>query len=588
MNSFFRILPYLRPHRRKIAISFVSALLVAFLWGANLSIAFPIVKVLLEGQSIAEYVATEVAAADAEIAIHEAEIESVNARIATLDADDERMVKELQELARFQGRLSAASRKMTMMRWMDTSIVPWIPEDRFDTFACILVLLLIATVLKGICIVIQDVLVGGVVELTIMAIRKDCFRKLLKLDYHLVSNHGTGDLMSRFTNDVAVMGEGLSLLGVRLIREPLKVVTCILFAFYVNWRLTLMSLIVLPVLAVVFRRYGKSLKRASQHMLESMSRLYKVLEETLESFKVVLAYNNARRHRLQFHRESKTYFRKALRVVQIDALTRPTTELFGMTAVFVALVPSAYLILRGTTSIWGIRLASAPMDVAELAVLYALLAGVLDPVRKLSSVYSRLKKSAAATDRVFALMDTRSAIHDPAQTARFHLGGQTIEFREVGYTYPKQEEAQVRHPAVRNVNLKVSAGDAIAVVGENGSGKSTLINMLPRFFDADDGAILIDDVDIRTVKLAELRSHIAVVTQETQLFDDTIYENIRYGKPRATHEEVEAAARLAHVDQFLAHLPDGFATRIGEKGARLSVNASELPWLGPSSATRPF
>ena len=331
-----------------------------------------------------------------------------------------------------------------------------------------------------------------------------------------------------------------------------------------------MSLIVLPVLAVVVRRYGKSLKRASQHMLESMSRLYKVLEETLESFKVVLAYNNARRHRLQFHRESKTYFRKALRVVQIDALTRPTTELFGMTAVFVALVPSDYLILRGTTSIWGLRLASAPMDVAELAVLYALLAGVLDPVRKLSSVYSRLKKSAAATDRVFALMDTRSAIHDPAQTARFHLGGQTIEFREVGYTYPKQEEAQVRHPAVRNVNLKVSAGDAIAVVGENGSGKSTLINMLPRFFDADDGAILIDDVDIRTVKLAELRSHIAVVTQETQLFDDTIYENIRYGKPRATHEEVEAAARLAHVDQFLAHLPDGFATRIGEKGARLS------------------
>ena len=574
MESLARLIPFLWPHRRKFALSAVFGLLVAVLWGGNLTAVLPIVKVLFEEESLHQSVNDSLATYTTEIEQIEQSIETIEDQIATLETQDEpseeAIVELLQKRASKEADLSDARWHHFSMNWLQVHVMPHVPTNAFQVFTWILVLLLIATAVKGLCIFIQDVLVGSVVELVVMSIRKQCFRKVLMLDYQTLSADGTADLMSRFTNDIQQMSFGLGLLGGRLVREPLKAFSCIVLALMVNWRLTLLSLLFVPILGSVFYQYGKMLKRASRRMLESMSRIYKVLEETFVGMKVVIAFGGAPRHRRQFHQEHKTYYRKAMRVVQIDALTKPTTELLGLLAVFVAMLPGAYLVLRGKTEIWEIRLADSPMGIGQLSLMYALLAGILDPCRKMSSIYSKLKSSTAAMERVLELMDRKSTVVDPEVASPLPRLSRSIEFYNVTYQYPNRETSAMRRAALDDVCLTIAAGEVVAVVGENGCGKSTLVNLMPRFFDPGRGEVRIDGVPIKQTKLKDLRSQIGLVTQETILFDDTIFENIRYGQPDATQHDVAMAAEKAHVTSFVNELPDGFNTSVGERGSALS------------------
>jgi subfamily B ATP-binding cassette protein MsbA len=571
VNSFARLIPYVWPHRKKLMLSTLFAVLVAILWSMNLSAAFPVVKVLMEQQNLADYVDQEIASAEGEIERRSATIRQIDEDIEAMEAEGGDTVELLKDRSRQQTKLSRASRMALVMSWVRSNVIPWIPADKFDMLALILVLLLFATILKSVCVFVQEVLIGSVVYLTVMGVRKDCFRKTLELDYQTLSLRGTSDLMSRFTYDMDVLVQGLTLLGGEVIREPLKAFGCVAFAFYVNWRLTLLSLLFAPLVAMAFYRVGKRLKVASRKLMESMSRLYKTLEETFDSAKIVIAFNGARRHRARFHRENKEYFTKAMKLVRIDSLTSPMTEVLGLLAVLVALLPGAYLVLRETTSIWGITLASSKMDMAQLSLLYVLLAGTMDPARKLSTTYAKLKRSMAAADRVFNVIDARSLVKEPAEPKPAARHSKSIEFREIRFTYAQVAEDGTPRPAVlENVQLTVKAGEVIVVVGENGSGKSTLVNLLPRYYDPDQGAVLIDGMDIREFRLRELRAQIGVVTQETLLFDETILDNIRYGKSGAGRDEIERAAEKAFVTPFLKTLPDGLNTRVGEKGQRLS------------------
>lgn len=576
MQSFSRLIPFVMRHRRQLLASVVVAVLVALLWSFSLTLAFPVVKVLLQDKTIAEYVEQEIvtARADAQqftqtLRLHEAQQEQFENQ--GVSPESEAYVKLLNEISRTQTKLAHASRQLTVMSSLNSWLVPLIPRDKFNTLALVLGILLAVTFVKGILMFLQECLVGSVVELTVMGVRKQLFRHTLRLDYQTVALSGTPDLLSRFTYDLDTMSSGLSLLGGKVVREPLKIVCCVVCAFVVNWQLTLLSLLCVPVAAVVFHRFGSLLKRASHRIMESMSRIYKVLEETFDAAKVVIAFDGARAKRLRFHHEQKDYYRKAMRIVTIDALTNPTTEALGMIAVLLALLPGAYLVLREKDAIWGIKLASTQMDMAELSVLYTLLAGTIDPVRKLSSVYSRLKRAAAAAERVFLLMDTPPLVREPRQPQELPRHKQSIEFDRVDFTYASRDgEESLRPPALQDVSLTINAGDAVAVVGENGSGKSTLVNLLPRFYDPDRGCVRIDGIDIRSAALRDLRAQIGVVSQETLLFDETIYENIRFGRPHASRAEIEEAARKAFVTQFTEQLPDGLQTVVGEKGGRLS------------------
>ncbi|MGE3315635.1 MAG: ABC transporter ATP-binding protein [Planctomycetaceae bacterium] len=575
VNSFLRLLPHVWPHRRKVYLSCFFAVIVAILWGLNLSIALPLFEVLLDKKTPTEYIDAQIDKAQAEIDQNSASVDSRGVALEKLESRGEEADKERAEILRRQSRdqfkLGNDSRKLALLKWAKAEVIPLLPADQFDVLAIILGVLMLATVLKGIFMFLQETLIGSVVELTAIGVRKECFRRVLALDYQTVSLVGTPDLMSRFTYDMNVMCYGLRLVCGKVIQEPLRALVCIIGSFWICWQLTLLALLLAPVVGLMYARMGKTLKRASHRVMESMSRIYKTLEESFDGFKIVTAFNGAATHRRRFHRENKHYYKKALKIVEIDALTSPITEIMAFIAAFMALLPGCYLVLRETTSIWGIRLSSEPLTIGHLILLYMMLAGTIDPARKLSTTYAKLKRATAAADRIFELIDTKPLVKSPASPQPLARHTESIEFKNISFTYTgKADGGSPRPPALENVSLTIEAGEVVAVVGENGSGKSTLVNLLPRYYDPHNGSILIDGVDIRDVRPRELRNQIGVVTQETHLFDETISENIRYGKTNASRAEIEAAARQAHVTQFIDQLPDGFNTAVGDKGSRLS------------------
>jgi ATP-binding cassette, subfamily B, bacterial MsbA len=576
VNNFLRVLPHVWPYRRKVFLSMFFALVVALFWALNISMTFLIVKVFLEGQSIENYVHSEITRLESAVENQSGKVKRTQGKLASLEQksypkDSTEYVKLVKERSRYQSKLDTASKRLHWMMSVRLHVVPWVPSDRFDTLVCIFLFLVLVTIGKGLCTYSQDVLVGSVVELTTMSIRKECFRKCLALDFQSLKQKGTADIMSRFTNDILLLGNGLRLLGGKVVREPLKAIACISMAFYVSWQLTLLSMVFAPIVGLFFYRIGKNLKQASKRVMESMSLIYKTLEETFDSFKVVTAFNGGRKQRVRFHNENKAYFQKALKIVRIDALTSPTTEILGIFATFVGLLPGAYLVLRETTTIWGVTLSSTPLHIADLSLLYAALAGIIDPARKLSTTYAKIKRATAAADRVYEIIDVQTLVKEPQSPKKMPRLSRNIEFANISFKYASFNESDaLRPPALKNIDLKIESNEVIAVVGENGSGKSTLVNLLPRFYDPSEGTVHIDGVELREAKLEDLRSQIGVVTQETLLFDQSIRENIGYGKPGATEEEILSASIQAHVTQFVEELPDGFETSVGDKGQKLS------------------
>ncbi|MFN3160278.1 MAG: ABC transporter ATP-binding protein [Rubinisphaera brasiliensis] len=568
IDGFQKIWPFVSRYKRLVVSSFVLAVLVGVLWGANLSLVFPVSNVLMQG-NLQDYVATQIQDASAEIQAKESLIADIDEEIGSGELAESQRVRRLETRTEHVEQIALASHRLHWLEWTQAKIMPWIPEDQFNTVALFFGILFVATAIKGLFIFGQNMIVGSLVELVTIDVRKACLRKCLKLDYQTLSLEGTPTLMSRFTFDIQEMAGGLALLGGKMAREPFKAIACVSLAFMVNWRLTLLSMIFVPIMGYIFYRFGKLLKQASHRMMDSMSRIYHVLEETFNSMRVVIAFGNGRRHRQNFHEQNKKYYEKAMKIRTIDALTHPTVELMGIGAIFVTVLPCMYLLLRKTTTIGGIQLADTPPDVSTLILLYTFLVGTLDPVRKLSTIYSKLKRSVVAISRIDDFLNRDTLVVETENQRLLPRHHKQIEFQDVRFAYATKEN-RPRPDALRDVSLKIQHGECVVVVGENGSGKSTLVNLLPRYYDPDHGKVLIDDVDIQDVSLKTLRSQLGVVTQETMLFNATIYENIRYGNPQATRSEIEDAAVQAGVTQFIDQLPDGFDTMIGEKGAGLS------------------
>ena len=567
MKSFLRLMEFVWPHRRRLILSVVFAFGVAALWSFAILLTFPVMQVLLNDQSIAEYVQEEIDVVEHELQEKLQTLNKLSDQNATSDTDD----SNLRKTGRAANLIGSQNFKLVALRAVQSHLVPYLPKDRFDTLAIVLGILLVCTALRGISRFIQEVLVGSVVQLVIIDMRKKCFRRMLALDYQSVAMHGTADLMSRFTHDTKVIAAGLKALGIKVIREPLKAFGCVVCAFIVNWQLTLISLILVPPAAILLNRIGRRLKKASRRMMESMSRIYKVLEETIDGLKIVIAYDGARKHRQQFHRQNKSYYQKVMKIVRLDAMTSPMVEMLGMIAVLMVVLPGAYLVCRQQRTIAGITLSPRVMDFSELATLYALLISTIDPLRKLSSVYSVLRQSSAASERIFTLIDREPQVVQKANGMQLPRLSSSLEFKDVTFQYKMLTQSEIeRPPALDHVSLKINAGECVAIVGENGSGKSTLVNLLPRFFDADRGTVMIDGVDIVDASIRDLRSQMSIVTQETLLFDDTIEGNIRYGRQSASEEEIRAAADKADILDFIEGLPEQFNTQVGIQGRKLS------------------
>ncbi len=451
---------------------------------------------------------------------------------------------------------------------MKPFIYTYLPSDQFRCLQLLMGLVLVGVVIKGCFMFLQEVLVADVMQLTLFDVRNLFFRRTMNLDLASFSEQGSSELMTRFTNDMDSFGMGLNTLLSKLIREPLRAVICISGAFWFNWRLTCLTLVVVPISAYTTYRVGRVMKRAVRRSLESMSSIYKILQESFQGIKVVKAFGMERVERRRFFLETKNLYRKSIRVAMIDSMSDPVLEMLTLITVAIALLAGSYLVLKQSMfldlGLFKLQLASQVMAIEDLLTLYAIMAGVSDPIRKLSNVHSKLQRAAAAADRICALMDREPQVVEQPGAVDLPRHRKTIEFDDVKFSY------HGRAPVLKGITLTVHHGETVALVGPNGCGKTTLMNLLPRFWDVDSGAIRIDGHDVRGARGRSLRRQIGIVPQETILFQDSIAKNIAYGNPSASRDAIIEAAKRSYAHQFITTLPEGYDTVIGERGHGLS------------------
>jgi subfamily B ATP-binding cassette protein MsbA len=583
MKNFLRALRHAMPYRRRLALSIFCAMCAAAFWGANFSSIYPVLKLLQDRQSPHEWVDIEIKKIQEKVEDYQHQIELKNAELEAHKQEQERKgsspILEQQirdanrDLVKLEAKLSPLRRSLYWHQVERKYIYRFLPPDCFLTLAWVILLVVLGVIIKCFFEFAQESLVGSVVNLSLFDLRNRFYRNAIHLDVDQFGEQGSSELMARFTNDMESLGTGIKTLFGKVVAEPLKALACVVGACFISWQLTLMFLILVPIAVFILARVGRIMKQATRRLLERMSSIYKILQESFQGIRVVKAFTMEPYERRRFRMATRDYYYKAMLVVNIDALADPVIEILAVAAVAAALLAGSHLVLQGATHLFGMRMTEQPLDAAELLQLYILLAAIADPVRKLSSVFTRIQSACAASDRIFDFVDRRPRVkansdgprlrHQPVASAS-GLCPYYIEFRDVCFSY------QPGHPILYDIHLGVRAGETIALVGANGSGKSTLLGLVPRFYDPDHGSVLIDGYDLRRVNLRSLRKLIGIVTQDTILFDDTIYNNIAYGSRGAKQEDIEAAAQRAFAHEFILAQPKGYQTRIGEIGGKLS------------------
>ena len=569
MQNFRRAINLALRYRGRLAISLVCALFAAALWGMNIGSLYPILQLVDKKQNLQEWVDTKLTDVQGDITKHERAIDGATAERAKIeswpesDLRDTELRKNTEKLGNLQSKVASLRKTQWRYQQLKHYAIRHLPQDMFQTLAVLLGMIVVSVAVRGVFEFWQEYLVGVVVARTILDLRSKFYRAAVHQDLRQIQEGGSAELMSRFTNDMEAIGNGMKILFGKVVAEPLKAIACLTIAFYISWQLTLLFVLIVPVAVAIMTTASKKMKKASRRVLEKMGSLYKILQETFQGLRVVKAFTMEPYERRRFHDAAREYAERSIKVTRIDALTSPLVEFTGVVAILLAVLAGAYLVISGEQRILGIRLTSTRLELAALMTLYAQLIGMADPIRKLSSVYTKLQSSAAACDRVFAALDRVPQVQPNPDGPRLERHGKDIEFQSVCFSYTPDRQI------LTNVCLRVQAGETIAVVGANGTGKSTLLNLLPRFFDPDHGIILIDGVDIRKANLRSLRKQIALVSQDPVLFDDTIAANIRYGNRNATPEQVEDAARKASAHDFIL-TKGGYDVRVGDLGSSLS------------------
>jgi subfamily B ATP-binding cassette protein MsbA len=385
-------------------------------------------------------------------------------------------------------------------------------------------------------------------------IRDRLFRHILDQSAAFFSRRTTGQLMSRITNDVNQVQQAVSETIGDLIREGLSAVGWIVLMFYWDWRLTLVSMTGAPLVIYPLVRLGQRVRRSTRRSQEHLEHLSHLTAEAFTGHRIVKAFGAEGHEAERFKEASNRLYRTNLKVTSTVSVMPPIMEFLGGVAVVALLWYGRYHIAAGSMTSGDF-----------LAFIFAAFM-LYTPVKRLSRVNANIQQSIAAASRIFDVLDTHSEVVERSHAQPLALLVRGIEFQGVSFAY---DEGAGR-PVLRNVTFGAKAGQVIALVGLSGAGKTTLVNLLPRFYDVTGGAILIDGVDIRDVTLQSLRDQIGIVTQETVLFDDTIANNIAYGRPATPPSVIEEAARAAHAHEFIQTLPEKYQTKIGERGQRLS------------------
>jgi len=399
----------------------------------------------------------------------------------------------------------------------------------------------------------ESYLMARVGQSVVMRVREDMFTKFQRLSMGFYKDKGAGELISRLVSDVGAIARVGAQIMRDLVRQSITIVGLIGWVFYLNWRLALISLSLYPLIYLPLKRLSAKLHRATRKRQERAAEMATVLSESVNGAKVVRAFCMEEQEISKFRHTNKKYFKEAMRSARAKLLAEPLAE-------FVGSIAAAFVIWYGCRQI-----ILGTMEIADLLSFATALGMLFGPMKKLTGVHMGLSEGSALLQRIYYVLEREPMVSDKKGAHVLPPFSDRIEFKDVYFKYPDSDEY-----VLKGIKLVVRKNEHVAIVGASGVGKTTLVDLIPRFYDVTKGAILIDGHDIRDVTLQSLRSQIGIVTQETFLFDDTIINNIKYGKPDASFEEVVEVAKAAYAHEFIMSLPQGYDTRVGSGGLKLS------------------
>jgi len=407
---------------------------------------------------------------------------------------------------------------------------------------------------KNIFLYIKNILVSKVQYSLIVQIRNDLYRHIHTLSMSFFNKKKTGELTSILMNDVAVMQDAFTNVFQKLLVEPVNILAFCFLLFVIDWNLALIAILTLPFAAFLYMNVGKSIRRKSRRIQEKIAHIMQLLTEAIFSMRVIKAFANQYHEVKRFKGESNRFLKLLMRRAKLDNLATPINEMIGVSI-------GVLLLWYGGLQVIQTDSLSSEDFLRFILLLFAMLA----PIKNLGSVNIALQNSLAASERVFNILDSKPEIEDKPNAKEITSFSKEIKFSDVSFSYSDDSQS-----VIKNVSFTIPKSSIVALVGSSGAGKSTIADLIPRFYDVTSGSVSVDGVNIKNIKLAQLRRMMGIVSQEVILFNDTVRNNISYGQPDVPESKVISSVEAANAMEFIEALPEGLNTVIGERGVKLS------------------
>lgn len=510
MKTYFRLLSFAKPIE-KYAIPYIICTIITVIFGTlNLALLVPLLQVLFKGTGDTELQAPEV----------------INKPESWLDFGD--------WFTYYADRL-------------------YFDLGPYEALKYVCIVIIISVFISNLFRYLSQRIMENLRIHTLLNLRKAVFNNVMDLHIGFFSSQRKGDIISKIASDVQVVQYSVTATLQVVFKEPLQLIAYIVVLFSLSVKLTLFSMLVIPISAFVISRIVKKLKSQAIEGQESYGKMISYLDEALSGVKIVKAFNAADFVKNRFNRESSHYSKVMRRMVRRQQMGSPVSELLGVGMVAIILLYGGNLVLNG----------EGDLTASQFIGYIAIFSQVMRPAKALTDSFSNVHNGIAAGERVLELIDEKNLVEDKDNAELVTSFGSAITFNHVGFAYG---EKQILH----DINLNIEKGQTIALVGPSGGGKSTLVDLIPRFMDVTQGEILFDGKNIKNLNQDSLRALIGTVNQESILFNDSILNNIAFANKTATQEEVEAAAKIANAHEFILKTPEGYETNIGDRGSKLS------------------
>jgi subfamily B ATP-binding cassette protein MsbA len=515
MKLYFRLLSFLKPHLKYLISAMIFMVLFAGMSGFSITMIVPFTKIVFSEQ----------------VAI----TQDVSPNNGISPDGEKSLVVLLPEVLK---------EKFNQMI---------LGETRLETLGRFCILIFLIFVIKNLFWYSQSFLIVRVEQGVIMDLRNKLYSHfhLLPLEYF----HGqkTGVLISRITNDITLVKGAVANGFAEALRQGFLLLVFLFLVFWASWKLALIALLLFPPAIIIIGKFGQKVRRSSVITQEKMGNMTSVLQETISGIRVVKAFVMEKFEIKRFTDAAKDYFKTMVKLTRIGSLGPPLTEILG------AFAAALFLWFAGKDIVAG------NLDPSRFFLFLFAILSLMEPVKRLSHLNIDIQQGLAAAKRIFEILDTEPKTKSHPESVKINSLKDKVTFQNISFTYDSTDKE-----VLSNINLEVKAGEIVALVGPSGAGKSTMMDLLPRFYDPTSGEIRIDGNDLKKIDLESLRNLMGIVTQETILFNDTVWNNIAYGHDHASTEEVESVARAANAHQFIMEMPQQYQTVIGDRGVKIS------------------